>query len=62
MYTPTPSFAGGRARTIAALKDLGIRVGYSHVVGEPFWMTLEIAENRAMGERSVEVLEAEVAV
>lgn len=51
----------GSARTIAAFEALGIRVGYSHVVGEPFWMTLEIAENRAVGERSVEVLEAGVA-
>lgn len=59
---PASEPSPGSARAIAALKDLGIRVGYSHVVGEPFWMTLEIAENRAMGERSVEVLEAGVAV
>lgn len=51
----------GSARTISALEALDIPIAFSHVVGDPFWMTLEIAENRAMGERSVEMLEAGVA-
>lgn len=53
---PAPEPPPGSARAIASLRSQGIGVAYAHVVGEPYWMTLEIAENRAMGERSLDLL------
>ncbi|MCW5624904.1 MAG: hydrolase 2, exosortase A system-associated [Burkholderiales bacterium] len=47
----------GSARSIAAMQARGADVTYAHVVGEPFWMTLEIAENIPMIDRSLAWLE-----
>jgi exosortase A-associated hydrolase 2 len=44
----------GSARVIDILQSKGTTVDFQHVNGEPFWMTVEIAENRALAERSLE--------
>jgi exosortase A-associated hydrolase 2 len=46
----------GSARAIAALASKGVAVEYAHVTGEPFWMTLEVTENPAIIERSLDWL------
>ena len=43
-------------QTVAKLRAGGIQVGVAQVIGEPFWMTLEIGENLALIERSLEMM------
>jgi exosortase A-associated hydrolase 2 len=46
------------ARTIEALRGRGIDVVYDHVIGAPFWATVEIEDAPGMAERSLELLRA----
>lgn len=46
------------ARTISALRDRGMDVTYDHVIGEPFWATVEIEEAPRLAERSLQWLGA----
>ncbi len=51
----------GSARAIAALRSHGVAIDYGHGVGEPFWMTLEIAENSTLADFSIDRLGATTA-
>jgi hypothetical protein len=54
---PRPEPPPASARTIDALKGRGIDVIYDHVVGEPFWATVEIEDAPRLAERSLAWLE-----
>jgi uncharacterized protein len=53
-----PEPAPASARTIEALRSRGIDVVYDHVIGEPFWATVEIEEAPRLAERSLQWLGA----
>ena len=51
-FAPAPA----SARTIAALRGRGVEVAYEHVIGEPFWATVEIQDAPTLAQRSLELL------